>query len=299
MDSLPIIRFDQGPVDFVPEDFYLTPPKIYKTASYKPVTSQLKYKSGPCAILFPPQQGYGLSELKNEKGELLNYSTPYYKKDETDEEKIFNKWIEQFEKWIEKTVLQYAEEEIEKAKMKQAVEIIQKEAEKIKKETIKPFFVYPKDEATGMINEEKLLRHYLKFRVDTSNNLIADVFNYQEEELNPSAVIITKKGQDDSLRKGEYLFCAKIKGVFYGAHGKSDYVVSIQTEGQSICYKKLAKTTAHALLGNRSEKGKRSMTSSTSTLSMNGDEENGMEDDDVQAAMRKKLEERVKNVTLE
>lgn len=311
-----IIRFDEGPVEFNPADFSLTYPKPFKSVAYKPITSQLRYKNNNgCTILFPAQSGYGLSELKNDKGELLNYSTPYYKKDETPEEKNFNSWVEKLEAWIQTTVLQFAHEEVERAKKKQAVVIIQKDAEKIKKETIKPLFVYPKDETTGMVDEEKMLRHYLKFKVDANKNLKADVFNYKEEELDSSEVITTRglKGQEDTLRKGEYLYLAKIKGVFYGAHGKSDYVVSIQTEGHSICYKKAGKTSARSLLGNRSEKNltsfeRRSEGSRGEDTKEDFDDdaetpfpeteppEPEMEEDDVQAAMRKKLEDRLKKL---
>ena len=293
--SLGVIRFDKGPVVFNPDDFSLSPPKKYKkSTSYQPITSQLKYKGEKCAVLFPSQNGYGLSEMKTDRGDLQNYSTPYYKICDTEEEKNFQNWIEKFENWMQETIISYAKNEIERSGKNQSVEIIKKDAEKINKSTIKPFFLYPNDE-NGEPDESKLMRHYLKFKVDNSQELVADVYDFKGNVINPSEIIVRKgdSSKNDSLCKGEYLFCVKFKGAFYGGHGKTDYHVSLQTEGETIFFKKAGKLNPHVLLGDRTEK---TLPDSTETSEDSTIEE---QDDDVQNAMRKSLNERVQKMNLE
>lgn len=245
MADFKLIRFDTGEFEFNEADFTLSPPSEYTDVSHKPKTSRLLYKGEKCSIRFPKQVGYGLSEFKSTKpGENGSFTFTYIKRDETDEERRFNKFIDKFQTWYKKEVQKIAEAELQARKKKLKPILSEKLATDLKTDdsTIKPFFVDAKDKDKN-IDKSKKQRHYVKFKLSKSGAPICDVYNFNGKNLLPKDIVST----DIDKKIGEYILEVKIKGFFYDV--KEQYNAFLQTEGSVVCYRKSPTRDPKALLG--------------------------------------------------
>jgi hypothetical protein len=231
-----IIRFDRGDFIFNPEDFKLTAPSEFSKVYYKPITSRILYKNGICLIRFPIQYGYGLSVSANETNDDKYYSFTYVKRDQTDEEKKFLKFIEEFEIWSKKEVAKIAKEQAALRAAQQPAVLTKKLTEDLSKNDslIKPFFCYPKNPDTKEPDPTKLLRHYIKFKVDDKGKPDCTVLNLENvsKKLKVTDIVNT----ETTKKPGEYVMLVKIKGFFYRVG--EPYEAFLQTTGDTVCYRR-------------------------------------------------------------
>lgn len=235
-----MIRFDKGDFLFNESDFELKPPSEWAAVSYKPITSKILYKNGPCTIRFPLQYGYGLNEIKSEKRNIEDkgFSYTYLKKDETEEEKRFVKFINAFEDWYKKSVTRIAKEQFLAQSNKQPSVFSRKLAKELSEDSniIKPFFCFPKNQETKEFDKTKSLRHYIKFRSSGSNGEPnCSVYNLDNaKNLSPLDIVST----EIEKKTGHYIVVVKIKGIFFKS--SEDYSAIPQTVGEVVCYRKTA-----------------------------------------------------------
>jgi hypothetical protein len=228
--SSSIVRFDREEFIFNESEFELKQPEEYTGVAYKPITSKILYKNEPLKIRFPLQYGYGLGEIKSDKKTIEDkgFSFTYYKKEETEEDKRFNKFVTEFEKWYKKAVVKIAEDQLKKPtvfKQKLAKELTNPDS-------IKPFFCFPKDKDTKEVDKTKTARHYIKFRTKgTEPN--CDVLSLDNAKSLKSTDVVSTETQKCT---GQYVLIVRIKGFFFKS--SDDYSAMLQTVGEVVCYRK-------------------------------------------------------------
>jgi len=244
MATPPLIRFDKADFVFNPADFVLTDPTEYEGVSYKPKTSRILYKGGKCSIKFPKQFGYGLSEFKDNDTGKKSFTFTYLKKAESDEEKRFIKFIEDFDPWLKGEVKRIAKSQRETQGKRVLSEKLAKDLEK-DDSLIKPFFIFPKDKATKMKDTNKTKRHYIKFKADDEGrgSPKCDVYNHKFVRIDSKNILSTETDK----KTGDYVIEVILKGVFYDI--KEDYSAFLQTEGSVVVYKKSSPRNPKELVG--------------------------------------------------